>query len=786
MNVFKKLMASFMEYLFFIVVMFMLFYMVACLARVFFIPMEEPPAKPFDEMFLVSSAEGEQARTTLPASFDVPDTAYMTAESVMPEEIVSGEYLAYYSSFQKVKVYIDGVQRGESNGSESFFQTDVPANRLSFIELSAADAGKPLMLTYESPLYNYKGLLGRMCIGEKKACTRYMFHSRVPVVLVGMFVFFFGLLLLGVGLSKEAHIHINRIYKLLGFAGIFMGAWFVLQSCICQIFFSDVSWVHWAELMCFVFLPVPLLFFMDECTHGLYWNLIQPICIASLAFTIMSLVLTLGGYDAMRFIILIHMLMVITILFALWILADIYRTRRDLFQELHWVVAGFAGFFASAIVEGAQFYLFPRNEEGTVLAVGVAAFFLCNYVWLQKQRVFYMAQEQKEKQKARTKNLFLANMSHEIRTPVNTILITNAMISQESKDPKIRSLAKDALLEGKKLLALINDILDYSKITSHHMVVEPSNYDMVWFLRDLYRLGEKYHEDAPFLEFSFHCNPQLPSYLYGDEAKIRRMMENLLRMAFRQKDCSKIRLIVDYKLLQPDEALLLLSVEDDGPGVGEEQQQQILDTFSDKLQSEGFDVELSLVDGILRLMDGEFEYSSEADLGTKVTLRIPQQVVELQAIGEQNAASVEHTILLSRDTTRHVLMVDDEEMNHRIFKEILRGEKVDISDAYSGEEALNLVTMHRYDIIFMDNYMDGISGMETAEQMVGLAHSRNLDTPVILLSASGVTGQELQEHGFSGYIQKPMARQDVFRALKTLEEGGYDVQTEIYDNENKI
>jgi signal transduction histidine kinase len=190
------------------------------------------------------------------------------------------------------------------------------------------------------------------------------------------------------------------------------------------------------ELICFVFLPVPLLLFMDECTHGLYWRFIQPVCAISLAFTISSLLLTLGGYDAMQFIVLIHLFLGVATATAVAILWDVAVRHRGLFRELHWVVLGFACFFLCGLIEVLQFYYLPLQQEGRVLALGAGLFFICNFIWSQKQRMYYIVQEQKEKQKARTKNLFLANMTHEIRTPVNTILLANVMIEKRVKMPR--------------------------------------------------------------------------------------------------------------------------------------------------------------------------------------------------------------------------------------------------------------------------------------------------------------------------------------------------------------
>ncbi|MCR4999950.1 MAG: response regulator [Lachnospiraceae bacterium] len=773
----KRFVSTVMECIFFIAVMFLLFYMVACMVEVFWDKDGQRDAVPITSEFLITNAEGLHEMSTLPANYSVPDTEEMRAEGKLPRRIVEGDYLACYCSFQTVTFYINGQQRGVANGGDSIFRSDVPANQLYFIPLRAEDAGGELVMTYQSNLVDYKGYLGKLSVGTKVASARYQFRKRLSIVIVGMFVLFFGLILLGVGFSKEEFMRVNRVYKLLGFAGLFLGAWLILQSCIGQMFFDDISWSHWLELLSFAFLPVPLLLFMDECTHGMYWKYMQPICVVSLGFTISCVLLTLGGYDGMQFIILIHMLLGVATINAVAVLWDVAVRHKGLFRELLWVVVGFACFFICGLIEVLQFYFLPTQQEGRVLALGVGLFFICNFIWSQKQRMYYIVQEQKERQKARTKNLFLANMTHEIRTPVNTILLANVMIDKETGDPEIAQLSRDANREGRKLLSMINDILDYSKVVSHHMNVDDSNYDMVWFLRDVYRIGEKFCEEVPEVSFEFHCDPMLPSYLYGDEAKIRRILDVLLRKAFFHTKRGIVSLKVTDTLLQKEKVGLTFAISSDTYNGNPKRRLSPSDLFGNKQQSDKFEVEVNLVDELLNMMDGDIRVRVEDGKKTEVIVQIPQRVVESNPIGESNAASVEHAIILSRDVTRHILMVDDEEINHRIFQEILRGENISITDAYSGEEALELIQNHRYDYIFLDNQMDGLSGLETCEKMLHAEESRSNAAPVILMTAGSMEREEYVSYGFAGYIQKPMDRTNVFRMLKTMEGGDVDATT---------
>ena len=102
---------------------------------------------------------------------------------------------------------------------------------------------------------------------------------------------------------------------------------------------------------------------------------------------------------------------------------------------------------------------------------------------------------------------------------------------------------------------------------------------------------------------------------------------------------------------------------------------------------------------------------------------------------------------------------------------------ISITDAYSGEEALELIQNHRYDYIFLDNQMDGLSGLETCEKMLHVEENRSNAAPVILMTAGSMEREEYVSYGFAGYIQKPMDRTNVFRMLKTMEGGNVDATT---------
>ena len=380
----------------------------------------------------------------------------------------------------------------------------------------------------------------------------------------------------------------------------------------------------------------------------------------------------------------------------------------------------------------------------------------------------------------RAKSDFLARMSHEIRTPINGILGMNGMILKESHSVEIREYAENIDAAGRGLLALINDILDLSKIESGKMKLVPVSYHLSSIVNDCYHMvAQQAKEKGLFV--NTEIDPALPYRLYGDEVRIRQIIVNLLTNATKYTEKGGITFSVSGHVEQRhgDKILMLtLRVQDTGIGIREEEQKKLFVAFArvDEARNryiEGTGLGLRITAQLVDLMGGEIGLESEYGKGSTFTVTIPQLVQGEEAIGnidvasaaEERAAREEKKIFTAPDMT--ILVVDDVELNLKVVRGFLKESKIHIETATSGVQCLQMSTQKRYDLILLDHMMPELDGLETFRKMRAMKHSLNLKTPVIMMTANAIVGarEEYLQFGFDDYLSKPIMEADLLRVI---------------------
>ena len=396
----------------------------------------------------------------------------------------------------------------------------------------------------------------------------------------------------------------------------------------------------------------------------------------------------------------------------------------------------------------------------------------------------------------RAKSQFLANMSHEIRTPINTVLGMDEMILRESMEPAIRGYASDIYTAGNTLLSLINDILDSSKIESGKMEIVPVDYELATLIRDLMNMISKRAKDKD-LVFKVEVDDNLPSRLHGDDVRIRQVVTNILTNAVKytpegfvtmrvtgvtndvsdgEKDKAgrKDEACVDWN--EADNVLIRFEVEDTGIGIKEEDLPKLFEEFQRIEEGrnrniEGTGLGMNITMQLLKLMDSTLEVRSEYGKGSLFWFDLNQQVVDADPIGDFNEKlsapdeSYNHKGAFIAPDAR-VLVVDDNDMNRKVFKSLLKVTQINISDASSGARALEFAENVRYDMVFMDHMMPDMDGVETMKRMRQIKGYENV--PIYVLTANAVTGAREQylEAGFDGFVSKPVVSDKLEQALR--------------------
>lgn len=359
-------------------------------------------------------------------------------------------------------------------------------------------------------------------------------------------------------------------------------------------------------------------------------------------------------------------------------------------------------------------------------------------------------------------------MSHEIRTPINGILGMDSMLLKECKDENLRGYAKNIQSAGQLLLSIINDILDISKIESGKLEILPIKYQLFSILNDCYNLTKVKMENKP-VEFEIKVNENLPSWLYGDEVRVRQIINNFLSNAIKYTKKGKIIFSLDYEEISDEQILLVISVTDTGIGIKEEDLGKLFESFTRIEEKrnrniEGTGLGLNLTKTLVDLMGGEVSVDSTYGKGSCFTAKIPQQIVDAKPMGDFDKRYQQY-LNTSEDNTlsflapeAKLLVVDDVEMNLKVVEGLLKETKIQIDTAVGGRECLECVKKKQYDIVFLDHMMPEMDGIETLQNMKLLTDNPNRETPVIMLTANAIVGakEEYIKAGFTDYLTKPI------------------------------
>ena len=378
---------------------------------------------------------------------------------------------------------------------------------------------------------------------------------------------------------------------------------------------------------------------------------------------------------------------------------------------------------------------------------------------------------------AKAKEMFVATVSHEMRTPVNAIYgLTEQMLQKTDSNEMIADL-NVVHKSAEHLIALVNDTLDFSKIESQKLKIEQIDFLPDEIIKEVHTL----HKDSAQkegIELIIRNNTDKNLALLGDPIRLKQILINLITNAIKFTNQGQIRLTVSGEKTSEQNYLLHFEVSDTGIGISKEDQHLIFDEFvqlnTDLTQKQrGAGLGLSIVKKLVEIQNGKIEVDSTPGKGTRFSVQIPYPKGNSENITPKSA---EQLIIPEWFKKLHLLIVDDEEFNLYLIKNIMNSWGVSFTEAHNGQEAVKLALENAYDLILMDIRMPVMDGYEATKQIL----QHNSSSKIIALTATTKPSdiEKIELAGMHAYLQKPFAESALLDIISNLlQEKAGDTQT---------
>lgn len=364
----------------------------------------------------------------------------------------------------------------------------------------------------------------------------------------------------------------------------------------------------------------------------------------------------------------------------------------------------------------------------------------------------------------KAKSQFLANMSHEIRTPMNSILGFSELALKDDVTEASVGYLTDIHDSADILLAIINDILDISKIESGKMELVVGEYSPSLVFTELSRVIEVQAEKKN-LFYKFEIDPKFPNRLKGDKTKVRAILINILNNGIKYTKEGGVSLKVGFDYYGNDKGRVRFEIRDTGIGIKKEDLESIFDVFqrvdlSTNSTTEGTGLGLAITKGFIDLMGGTMEVESEYGVGTVFKVSFDQEIVEIEKpkrIGDEKSVDQKKSLHIKN---ARILAVDDTALNLKLIKAILTRYGAEIDIVNNGEGAIKLCSERDYDLVFMDQMMpvmDGPTAMQNIRKL-GRGYEFGGSRKILALTANVIDGSrdERISEGFDDFLGKPI------------------------------
>ena len=371
---------------------------------------------------------------------------------------------------------------------------------------------------------------------------------------------------------------------------------------------------------------------------------------------------------------------------------------------------------------------------------------------------------------AMVKEQFLANMSHEIRTPINAVVGFTGLLQKTLLDADQKQFVNLIQHSGQNLLAVVNDILDISKIEAGMMRITKQPFNLNEVCNSIKMMFEHKIEDKKLL-LKFEYDNNIPEIIIGDDERLKQVLINLLNNAIKFTQHGSITLQVKLLKTDNDNIKVQFAVSDTGIGIAADKIATIFERFEQAenntaRQFGGTGLGLSIVEKIVRLQNGEVSIKSELNVGTTFIVELDYNVATAADFEKQaNINFMELDNSKVNFENFQILVAEDNKINQTLIKYILKQWKVNFDIAENGNEALSKMKEKVYDLILMDIQMPHMDGYQTSTI---IRNELKLNIPIIAMTAHVMPTEKQKciNVGMNDYLSKPIDEKFLLEMLQ--------------------
>ncbi|MCX2739877.1 PAS domain S-box protein [Pontibacter anaerobius] len=420
------------------------------------------------------------------------------------------------------------------------------------------------------------------------------------------------------------------------------------------------------------------------------------------------------------------------------------------------------------------------NEQGEPVALeGVVR----DVSELKRTQMALLRAKEEAENLLKVKTQFLANMSHELRTPMNGIIGMIDLMSQINTDPEQREYIDTLRKSSDALLAILNDILDLSKIQAGKLVLHESGVDLDETLNKIHSLFVNRAQQKD-LNFTYTITPDVPRHIFTDETRLLQVLSNLTSNAIKFTNAGDVSIHVSADQLDREYYRLNVRVKDSGIGISPEDQQLLFTDFTQLDNSStktfgGTGLGLAISKQLTHLLGGDIGVESNPGDGSVFWFNIKVRVATASEVEEQKLRQQQqHQEVGSLEFTPYVLLVDDNQINQKVAQKQLERLGCITDIASNGFEAIDHATKNKYDIIFMDIQMpemDGVTATRHIKEQLGADCP-----PIIAMTAYSMKddAEKFMNQGMDDYVSKPVKSSDLHAMISKWESNSWEPAVE--------